>query len=236
MRVGPVGEAACRMADGVGRRHFLVGGLAGLGCLALPIPSLAMTMPIDRTFAIFREGDEIGRHKVRFTPADKGFRARTEIEVAIKIAFFTAFQFRQMADDLWIDGQLRESRASTDDNGEVSETFIRATGDGLAVEGGEDNRAIQVPLGTMTDLAFWNVGIIRQQALVDTQRVKLTDLAAQPLGTETIDGPYGPVTAERYRCAAKTGRSGDIWFDADGNWVKGTMAVRGEKLDYQLIA
>lgn len=236
MRVEPVGKAACRGPDGVDRRRFLVGGLAGIGCLALPMPSLAMAMPIDRTFAIFRQGDEIGRHTVRFTPADNGFRARTEIEVAVKVAFFTAFQFRQMADDLWIDGQLRESRANTDDNGEISETFIRATGNGLAVEGGEANRAIQVPLGTMTDLAFWNVAITRQQALVDTQKVRLTDLAAQPLGTETIDGPHGPVTAERFSCAAKTGRSGDIWFDSDGNWVKGTMAVRGEKLDYRLIA
>jgi hypothetical protein len=236
MRVGPVGEAACHSTDGVNRRRFLVGGIAGLGCLALPMPSLAATMPMNRTFAIFREGDEIGRHHVRFTPADNGFRARTEIEIEVKVAFFTAFQFRQTADDLWIDGQLRESRASTDDNGDVSETFIRATGNGLAVEGGEANRAIQVPLGTMTDLAFWNVAIVRQQALVDTQKVKLTDLAAKPLGIETVEGPHGPVTAERFTCAATTGRSGDIWFDSDGNWVKGIMSVRGETLAYRLIA
>lgn len=230
------GEAEIRKASAVNRRQILAGGIAGVGCLALPARLSAAAMPADRTFAILRDGDEIGRHVVRFAPADNGFRARTEIEIEVKVAFFTVFQFKQTADDLWFNGQLHESSASTNDNGELSQTLIRATGNGLEVEGGEANRELEVPLGTMTDLAFWNDAIVRQQALVDTQKVRLTDLAAQPRGTETVETPFGPVTAERFTVAAKAGRSGDIWFDADGNWVKGIMSVRGETLAYRLVA
>ncbi len=236
MGLGMFGATAIPGRHVVNRRHLLAGGIAGLGLLALPKRLLAAAVPTDRTFAILRDGDEIGRHTVRFAPTDNGYRARTAIEVEVKIAFFTAFQFKQTADDLWIDGQLHESRASTDDNGDLSQTLIRASGNGLEVEGGEDNRAIQVPLGTMTDLAFWNVDIVRQQALVDTQKVTLTDLAAQRHGLETVETPRGPVTAERFTLAAETGRSGDIWFDGAGNWVKGVMSVRGETLAYRLIA
>ena len=236
MRLERMGESAVLGNVPLDRRKVLAGGVAGLASLALPTPLLAAAMPRDRTFAILRDGDEIGRHVVRFTPTERGFRARTAIEIEVKVAFFTAFRFEQTADDLWIEGQLHESSASTDDNGDVSRTLIRATTHGLEVEGGEDDRDIRVPLGTMTDLAFWNVAILRQNALVDTQKVALTDVAARRNGTEPVETPQGRVMAEHFTVAAETGRSGEIWFDAAGNWVKGVMSVRGETLAYRLIA
>ncbi len=197
---------------------------------------MAGSPPADRHFAIFRDGDEIGRHLVRFTPTANGFQAETEIEVAVKIAFITAFRFKQDAVDVWTDGQLVESRVHTDDNGDVSQTTIRSEDGKLNVEGGIADRQLRVPLGTMTDLAFWNIDIVRQRTLVDLQKALLTDVAAERLGTETINVAGGRIEAERFKFAAETGRKGDIWFDAKGNWVKGMLTTRGETLDYRLLA
>ena len=221
---------------GISRRGFGLTCLAGAGCLALPRRGLAGTPPADRHFAIFRDGKEIGHHIVGFTPTDGGFAAETTIEVAVKIAFITAFHFKQSAADVWTDGQLVESRVETDDNGEVSQTLLRSEGDKLSVQGGIADRQLRVPLGTMTDLAFWNIDIVRQRTLVDLQKALLTDVAAESLGTETIDARGRRIEAQRFKFAAETGRNGDIWFDADGNWVKGLLTTRGETLDYRLVA
>jgi hypothetical protein len=218
------------------RRGFALSCLGGVGCLALPVRGRAESLPLERRFAIFRDDNEIGRHEVRFTPTANGFDVSTDIDIKVKVAFITAFHFSQRANDRWIGGQLVESRVTTDDNGKESSTEIEARGPTLKVEGGVENRSLQVPLGTMTDIAFWNLDIVRQRSLVDIQKAILTDVAAASAGSETITLAGGPITAARFTINSQSGRNGDIWFDADGNWVKGRLVTRGETLDYRLIA
>jgi hypothetical protein len=217
------------------RRGFAVSCVGAAGWLALPSLGRAEPPLADRSFAIFRDGSEIGRHDVRFRPTADGFDVTTEIDIAVKVAFITAFRFAQRAQDHWDDGFLLESRVTTDDNGKTSATEIQARGAALSVAGGVDNRTTRVPLGTMTDIAFWNVDIVRQRELLDIQHATLTDVAASHLGSEAINLPGGRIMAHRYSIRAHSGRSGDVWFDDAGNWVKGHLITRGETLDYRLI-
>lgn len=230
-------EAIGRGDRGWSRRGFAVACVAGAGALYLG-PERARATPIlpaDRSFAIFRDGNEIGRHDVRFRAAAAGLEVRTDIDIAIKVAFFTAFRFDQEARDHWQDDLLTESRAVTNDNGTRSETRLAARGDDLSVEGGVANRTLQVPLGTMTDIAVWNLAFVRQRALLDLQRAQLTGVLARHVGSEEIEVGGSRIAAERYTINAESGRNGDIWYDAEDNWVKGTMVIRGEQLDYRLI-
>jgi hypothetical protein len=218
------------------RRGFAGCCLGGAGLMAMPSFACAETQHADRAFAIYRDGDEIGRHEVRFRPTADGFDVTSDIDITVKVAFITAFRFKQHAEDRWIAGQLVESRITTDDNGKTSATEIEARGSALSVEGGIAQRTLRVPLGTMTDIAFWNLDIVRQRKLVDIQKAILTDVAARHSGSETIDVGTGPITADRYTMNSESGRNGDIWFDTAGNWVKGRLITRGETLDYRLLA
>lgn len=244
-----VGMRRIRQAGGVAighggfsRRGFvgLCGaGLCGAGVLALPLlpgSARAAAVPADRRFAIFREGAEIGRHEVSFAYAADGLSVTTEIDIAIKVLFVTAFAFRLSALERWQDGQLVESRIETNDDGSHSKTVIQESGGLLTVEGGVDGRAVEVPLGMMTDIAFWNAAIVHQRALIDPQKVEVNEVAAHLRGEEMVEVAGGTITAERYAVTSSKSRNGDIWFDADGNWVKGVMTTRGETLDYRLIA
>lgn len=223
--------------SGWSRRGFTAACLAGAGIvwLGTPIAGAARTMPLDRRFAILRDGDEIGRHDVRFATTANGLEVSTDIDIAVKVAFITAFRFEQHAREQWQDGQLVQSNVTTNDNGTKSETMLNARGDDLSVQGGIDNRILRVPLGTMPDIAFWNQEIVRQRALVDLQRAELTGLAARHSGAEEIEVGGARIIAERYTINAESGRNGDIWFDAAGNWVRGMMVTRGEKLEYRLL-
>lgn len=225
--------------NGWSRRGFTAACLAGAGAgmagLGTKNAGATPMQPLDRSFAIFRDGDEIGRHDVRFSATTKGLEVGTVIDIAVKVAFITAFRFEQQAQDLWQDGRLVDSHVITDDNGTKSVTELHARGDDLSVQGGVDDRALRVPLGTMTDIAFWNLEIVRQRALLDLQRAKLTSLATRSHGAEEIDVGGTRITAQRYTIDAESGRTGDIWFDAADNWVKGVMVTRGEKLEYRLL-
>jgi hypothetical protein len=222
---------------GWSRRGFALACVAGVGALSIGSRRAAamQALPPDRSFAIFRDGDEIGRHDVRFRASAAGLEVATKIDIAVKVAFITAFRFGQEVLDHWQDGLLVESRVATNDNGKKSETRLYASGDNLSVEGGVANRTLRVPLGTMSDIAFWNLDIVRQRALLDLQRARLTGVLARHVGSEEIEVAGSRVATERYTINAESGRNGDIWYDAAGNWVKGTMLVRGERLDYRLI-
>lgn len=226
----------CR--NGWSRRGFTSACFASAGIAWLGASNAGATSsrPLDRSFAIVRDGEEIGRHDVRFATTANGLEVSTDIDIAVKVAFITAFRFEQHAREQWQDGQLVRSNATTNDNGTKSETMLNAHGDNLSVQGGIDNRVLRVPLGTMTDIAFWNLEIVRQRALVDLQRAELTSLAARHSGAEEIEVGGARIGAERYTINAESGRNGDIWFDEAGNWVKGMMVTRGEKLEYRLLA
>lgn len=217
------------------RRGF--GGLclAATGALSWPTFGLAAPIvPSDRVFTIYRHGAAIGRHEVRFAPAADGLIVTTDIELAVKIAFITAFHFEQSAVERWVDGRLVESRVETDDNGEASRTRIEASGDRLNVAGGVANQSTTVPLGMMTDTAFWNIDIVRQHAVIDTHMAALTEVAAEARGRQWIEIAGGVIEAEHFGVTADSGRHGEIWFDTAGNWVKGLMTTRGETLEYRL--
>jgi len=220
-------RTAAGAAHGVTRRGF--GGLC-LGtasALVLPMASeAAVVVPADRRFSIHRKGSPIGHHTVRFAETADGIAVTTEIELEVKIAFITAFHFRQSAAERWVDGRLVESRIETDDNGKTSSTRITADGDTLTIEGGRSNRVT----------TFWNTDIVRQQALIDTQRAEVTGVDAEAKGRERVEIDGGSVEAERFLIVADTGRHGEVWFDTAGNWVKGVITTRGETLAYRLMA
>ena len=221
---------------GWSRRRFAMACGAGACYLGTRGAAAAPLLPLDRSFAIIRDGDDIGRHDVRFRAVGGALEVVSQIDITVKVAFITAFRFDQEARDHWQGGRLIESRAVTNDNGTKSETRLQARGDDLNVEGGIDNRVLRVPLGTMTDIAFWNLDIVRQRAVVDLQRARLTGVAGRPVGTEEVTIGGTRITAERYTIDAEAGRKGDIWYDAAGNWVQGVMSTRGERLTYRLIA
>jgi hypothetical protein len=150
-------------AGGWSRRSFAACCLAGTACAGLPAgSSAALALPADRRFAIHRDGTEIGRHEVSFRMVDGALEVETEIDLKVKIAFNTAFHFEQQAHDRWVDGQLVESRSSTDDNGKTTRTVIRSTAKPSASRAG--SRTVSCgPLGTMTDNAFRNLDIVRHR-------------------------------------------------------------------------
>ena len=48
----------------------------------------------NRRFSVLYKGDRIGAHTVSFMPQTEGMLIGTEIQLLVKVAFFTAFAFR----------------------------------------------------------------------------------------------------------------------------------------------
>lgn len=220
----------------LGRRGAL--GLLGGGLLLqalAPAASAGAFLPRDLRFDIHRKGEKIGEHSVRFSPTADGRRATSEVDLAVKVAFVTAYRYAQTGEDVWRDdGILVGTRIRTVDDG--TETLVTAEpqGDKLLVSGLKGRYAL--PLGAMTDLNFWNAAITRQSRLIDSQTGELVTIAVKPDAVEQITARGRKVTARRFAMSASGGRGGTAWYDDTGGLVKAIVLTRGETLEYRLAA
>ncbi|MEK0083219.1 DUF6134 family protein [Benzoatithermus flavus] len=215
-------------------------GLLGGGLLAqtaIPVASAAIAaFPLrDLRFDIYRKGEKIGEHGVRFSPAGDGRRAVTEVDLAVKVAFITAYRYAQTGEDVWRDdGVLVSTRIRTVDDGKETLVTIAPEDGRLRVSGPKGDYAL--PFGAMTDINFWNEAITRQSRLIDSQTGELVTIAVKPDAVEKLAIGGRTITARRFAMSATKGRGGTAWYDEAGSLVQATVLTRGETLEYRLAA
>lgn len=193
----------------------------------------AAALPEDRFFAIFRKGERIGTHRVTFAAANGGLVVRHAIDVLVTLAFIPVYRFEQRVEDLWRDGRLVATDAETDENGRRSTVRVRERAGRLVCEGPRGVR--DAPLGTMNDLSYWNVAIVRQRGVIDCQKGELEPLALEGGERDQVTVAGRPVAARRWRMNSEAERGGEVWYDEAGRIVKAIVRTRGEVLDYRLL-
>jgi hypothetical protein len=162
-------------------------------------------------------------------------KVTTAIDIKVKMAFITVASFKQDAVETWQDGHLVEGKSRIADDGDVSDVSFEADGSQLVVQGPKGR--LKVPVGTMTDISFWNQDIVRQPAVIDTQTTDLIRMTADGgPKKEMVDlGNGRSVEGIRYELTSPQGRSGFIWYDAKGRFIRTSFRTRGEQLDYYPI-
>ncbi len=220
-----------RVRGMVSRRAFVAGIAAGIALLPGVPPLAAFTMPADIAFDIIRKGEKIGVHEVRFTSLGNGdFEARTNVEVAVKLGFLTLFRFEQEITEVWREDMMVEAEGMTNDDGEKARFRAELQGRELTIEGPAGLQ--KAPLGAMTDIAFWNPEIARQNQIVDTWLGRLAPLIVGAGDLEEIELRGRRVRTRRFSFTANRGRSGKVWYDENGVWVRGYLKTPSAELDY----
>ena len=176
------------------RAIALVGG--GLAMMSM-IPG-ALAVPRSTLFNVFRKGSLIGTHAIDFAGTDGRLQVTSRLDLAVKVAFITAYRYEQIGEDVWEDDVLVQTRIKTNDDGEDSLVVAEARDGKLAVTGPTGN--YDTALGAMTDLSFWNQAITRGQPLIDSQNGELIkiEVKAGHSGADRGSGPHGRRRALRH--------------------------------------
>ncbi|MGE3294116.1 MAG: DUF6134 family protein [Geminicoccaceae bacterium] len=214
------------------RRRLLTA--AGGGALAMAFAGTAWSMPANRVFNVSRKGSVIGTHAIEFVGDAESLKVANRIELAVKIAFVTAYRYEQRGEDEWRNDVLVRTRIETNDDGENTLVVAESRDGKLAVQG--PNGSFTTPLGAMTDISFWNQAITRGAPVIDSQSGDLIDITIKPSSHENLDVLGKPVETERFPMVGTRGRSGTVWYDLAGNLVRAIVVTRGETLTYELAA
>jgi hypothetical protein len=218
------------------RRQFtrmVSAGLAGAASPALPAVAAAPTTaarPSDVRFAVMRGHSKIGVHTVEFRDRPDGLAVHTVIDLAVKVVFITVFRYQHECQDVWVSGRLLSLRSRTIEDGKRYAVEATAEPGGIRVVG--PGGPLVVGSWLLTSNSFWNPLLVDQQRLIDAQHGGEIGLVVHRRGTESLvlAGSERIVT-DRFQILTPH-YGGLLWYDATGRWVKGSVEIHGEWIDY----
>jgi len=216
------------------RRRLL--GLAVAGAVAPLLGPLiagkarAAVLP-DIRFRALHHGSPVGTHSIVFQTDGDRLRVTTQIDITVKVLFFTAFRFKHDAEEVWQSGRLVSVKSTTNDNGTRLQVSGYAAGDGFRILGEDGPFLASAQL--LTSNTLWDSRVVGESRLIDVQHGGEVGMVAKRLNEETVHTPQGPVRASRYRIITPH-YAGSLFYDAAGRWVKGLIEQQGEILEYAL--
>ena len=135
-------------------------------------------------FDIVRKNKIIGSHKIKFTQDEDSLNIETKIDIEVKVLFIPAYKFTHNSLEIWIDGSFTKIDAYTDFEDE-REYFID----------GNDENGFFLASGMDGDLKldenilpsnFWNINVLNEKKLFDTQKGIVREIKTEFLGDEEI--------------------------------------------------
>ncbi len=202
--------------------------LAGLAlCLVswLPRPVLACATPTGRAvYQIHHEtyGD-IGRHVVNFRCRGDDLVVETDIEVDVKLLFFTVYRRSAHHREIWRDDRLIAYEARTEEDGELVVTKARVEGDQIVVDGLQGR--VAVPLDTVSSHP-WNEAVVERELLFDMKDGGLLHVQVTKAGEEMLDLDGRKIKARKYLVRGDLER--ELWYDENGDWLQWRLYSNGD--------
>lgn len=189
----------------------------------------APAVPRDVDFKVYRDGEDIGHHRVKFSVSGTDIVADTDIELAVTFASIRVFYYRHQSREIWRDGELHALTSTTHNDGEDLAVNAVRNGETLSVQGPQFTGDAT---GPAVPTSYWFAKFVEHGQFLDTQNGRIFAGAIAKIGDERIVAGGAEIVATRYTLSEQLVMN--LWYDAAGNWVKTSFEARGSTIDYVL--
>lgn len=185
----------------------------------------------DVYFEVWRDGRQIGTHRISFRRDGADLLVDIDIRLAVDFAYVTLFRYQHRNEERWRGGRLVAMTSTTDDDGTAERVEIEASAAGLVVAGSDFAGTLPADLLPTT---YWRMESIRQQRLISSQDGRPMDVTVTDAGLDTVLSEGRVVPASRYLMRGDLDL--DLWYDAAGEWVKLEFAAAdGSVIEYRRV-
>lgn len=180
-------------------------------------------------YTVFRDGSPIGDHSISFSPVGDQLQVDIKTDIAVKIAFVTAFRFEHTSQEIWQNGRLQSLTSTTNDDGTKHTVSAKADGGTLRVtaDGAHSSRPPETLVHNQ-----WNMDNLKAPVLLsafDGTDYKISSTGPQP---DTVDIGNSSVKARKYTVSGDLART--FWFDDQNRLLKVAFESRGSNVVYEL--
>ena len=153
--------------------------LINISAQAFPIPDNKKAV-----FDVIRKNKIIGEHEILFSENNGNLIIETNIDIEVKILFIKAYEFFHKSKEVWKDGSFIKIDGYSDFEDE-REYFIKAEiKDDLLFASGMDG---ELKLNKyLIPSNFWNIDVMYQDEIFDTQKGIVRKLDVKKAGKESI--------------------------------------------------
>ena len=174
--------------------------------------------------------DEIGSDVLSFSRDGEDLIVDVAIRIEVKFLFITLHSLVSERRETWRDGRLVAYKSHTDENSDLIDVTARAEGGKLIVEGPGGRAEAD---GSVFPTNPWNPEIVNGTVQMDTKTGKLLNVTVAAAGAETIEVAGKAVETSKYAVTGDIER--ELWFDADGNWIRLRFPKDGETLTFTRV-
>jgi hypothetical protein len=179
-------------------------------------------------FTVLRNGSEVGRHEMLFRTDADGLKIDIRTNVAVKVAFITAYRFEHEGHEVWQGGRLARLWSKTNDDGTKHVLDVTAGGESLVVMA--DGKEAQ-KLSASIPASLWNERIVQQKDILNTLDGTRMAIQVADLGTEAVTVKNAVVPARHYAITGDLQR--ELWYDAQNVLVKVRFKAKdGSDIEY----
>jgi hypothetical protein len=175
----------------------------------------AISSDAGRAFAIQRNGEDIGRHEMRFERIEGRLNVRIKVSVDYRILFIPVYRFRHKAHEVWVGGALQALRATTDDNGDAYDVAVQGNGAALTLSVNGEETDIQHD-AVLTSL--WREDMAREGQMIDPADGEVMEV--QVTGGDGVDISVRGETIRAQHYIMTGGLDRELWYDSQGLLVK----------------
>ena len=158
---------------------FLFTLLISFNLLSFPVPKDGKI-----SFDVIRKNKIIGSHEIIFKKSDNKLLLKTNINIEVKIIFITAYKFLHQSVETWKDNEFIKVEGFSDfeDNRKY---LIKGNdiGNNFIAEGMDGKLTLDKDILPSN---FWNINILTEKELFDTQKGIVRKIQVTNLGNETI--------------------------------------------------
>ena len=190
---------------------------------------------MDIHFNVYRNGAEIGYHKIEFEKESIHVRPKVEIKFEVTFLGFTVYDYFHQNNESWLDNKLIQLNTKTEKNGEKLFCNAVRNNNFFSLEGTHNIEDVYTQI---LPTSYWNYTLVedkKSKRVLNTQDCSFIDFKIEYLGKENIYNEK--MVAEHFKLTGKefTGDDVniDIWYK-NSQWVKMIFYKDGSEIEYFL--
>ena len=187
------------------------------GAFSFPVPAEG-----EAKFEIIRKKKVIGTHEIYFMKKEDQIILETKINIDVKVLFFPAYKFFHESKEVWKDNNFIKIQGYTDFEDE-REYYIKGEDKENVFEASGMDGKLKLNIEILPS-NFWNINILDQEVLFDTQKGIERAIKVNFLGEEKIEIDNRKFITKKYTLNASSNPKDKgpfpeytIWYNADNN-------------------
>lgn len=184
-------------------------------------------------FDVFRDGEKVGKHIVRFKELSLGkFEVTSRLDLQITFLKIPVYDYAYFSKALWKKGRLIALTVSIDDDGEKSSIHASTQRKTLVVVGRKGKSIVPHAIFPTN---HWNAAVLRENQVLNTLSGEISQVKITRRPIEKIRAEGRWIEATKYQYAGDIDTT--VWYDHQGRWVKMRFPAKGGAIiDYECTA